>query len=117
MKRHAIPAPDDLYLLVNPTTGEVGDAVLFEVIGKYKTPGFVPVRYVKFAPRRPLSRAVERVRDGVRERRCNKCQGFFPLSRMRPAKGCTGGRSNECRGCHRERHNLARAAKRSKGST
>lgn len=107
-----VPPPEELYLLVHAETGEVGDAVLLGLTEKYRAPGFVPVRYAIVRPRRRFARAVERNNAGRVERRCNGCMAWSPRERMRPAKGCSYGVSNECRLCYRERKSLTRAAAR-----
>lgn len=105
-------APEELYLLVNAETGELGDAVLYDLIGKYIKPGFRPVRYLQVKRRKRMSRprAQGRTRNGIRERLCQKCKSWTRLTLMCKSKLCAEGRTNECRACRNERRALVALA-------
>jgi hypothetical protein len=51
----------------------------------------------------PQPEVLTRVRHGVRERRCNRCEMWFPEDRFERNRQCVGGMTGECRLCRAER--------------
>ncbi len=97
----------DVCRMNTPAPGEAG---IYESV-EGKTFGEAAIALAAALGKKNCFRATERTTDGVVERLCNKCQGWFPRETgMRPDTRCSGGVSNECKGCFRDRKRAKRSA-------